>query len=299
MSRRDAAATGQQARPVRARLQAALGEATAGVSEDDLGLGGFEYRGPAETSGAPGAVGPECTSSTAPTLRWRVGLRVALLLAALAAAACAWFWWQAAAAAPEVLPLAGVGSGTTAETQERGNTPHEAEADQPDAGPHHAESAPAALLVVHVAGAVAKPGVVRLQQGSRVEDAIAAAGGALPEADANQLNLALVMEDGQKIVVPLQGEPATAPPYAPGSGGSGADTTGTQGSGGSTAGEKVNLNTADVAMLDTLPKVGPVLAQRIVDWRKDHGPFKSVEELDAVDGVGPKLLEALLPLVTV
>jgi competence protein ComEA len=64
-------------------------------------------------------------------------------------------------------------------------------------------------------------------------------------------------------------------------------------------GGKVNLNTADAAALDTLPKVGPVLAQRIVDWRKEHGPFKSVEELDAVDGVGPKMLEALLPLVTV
>jgi len=160
--------------------------------------------------------------------------------------------------------------------------------------------------VVHVAGAVAAPGVIRLQQGSRVDDAIAAAGGAAPDADVNRLNLALAVEDGQKIYVPRQGEPASSAAESSGSGGTGpggmdpggVGSTGT-GQAGGAAGGKINLNTAGAAELDTLPKVGPVLAQRIVDWRKDHGPFKSVEELDAVDGVGPKMLEALLPLVTV
>ena len=75
------------------------------------------------------------------------------------------------------------------------------------------------------------------------------------------------------------------------------DGGGGDGGGGAPAGGKINLNTAGVEELDALPKVGPVLAQRIVDWRKEHGRFKSVEELDAVDGVGPKMLETLLPLV--
>jgi competence protein ComEA len=92
--------------------------------------------------------------------------------------------------------------------------------------------------------------------------------------------------------VPDASGPDGAGPGAPGQGAAGAGGT-------AAAGGKINLNTADAAALDTLPKVGPVLAQRIVDGRKEHGPFKSVEELDAVDGVGPKMLEALLPLVTV
>lgn len=120
----------------------------------------------------------------------------------------------------------------------------------------------------------------------------------MPDADVNRLNLALMVEDGQKIYVARHGEPISVPPDVSGSAGSGLSGTGQQGVHG-TIGGKINLNTADADELDTLPKVGPVLAQRIVDWRKEHGAFKSVEELDAVDGVGPKMLEALLPLVTV
>lgn len=219
-------------------------------------------------------------------LRWRVGLRVAVLLAVLAVAAGAWFWFQAGAAAPEVLPLNAVSAGGST------GVPNGGEGQGQDA------STPAALVVVHVAGAVAKPGVIRLQQGSRTDDAIAAAGGATPDGDLNRLNLALVVEDGQKIYVPRQGEALPAAPDA--SGPRGAESGEAEGQGQSPgAGGKVNLNTAGAAELDTLPKVGPVLAQRIVDWRNEHGPFTSVEELDAVDGVGPKMLEALLPLVTV
>jgi competence protein ComEA len=233
-----------------------------------------------------------------------VGLRVAVLLAALAAVAGAWFWWQSVAAAPEVLPLSGVSSGgNTVTTTPDAITDGTSESSGDRGGPQ-GESAPAGLVVVHVAGAVASPGVLRLQQGSRVDDAVTAAGGATADGDANRLNLALVVEDGQKIYVPRRGEAMPAASDAAHSDGAGTDGIGSTSPGSSTgqqgaAGGKVNLNTADVAELDTLPKVGPVLAQRIVDWRKEHGPFKSVEELDGVDGVGPKMLEALLSLVTV
>jgi competence protein ComEA len=138
--------------------------------------------------------------------------------------------------------------------------------------------------------------VVKLPTGSRVHEAIAAAGGAGPGADLDRLNLATVLVDGQKIHVPQHGELPAA-----GSGEHGGqDADAAPGdSSGAPSGSKINLNTAGVEELDTLPKVGPVLAQRIVDWRKEHGPFKAVEELDAIDGVGAKMLEALLPLVTI
>ncbi|TQJ41045.1 competence protein ComEA [Arthrobacter sp. SLBN-112] len=294
---------------MRARLRATLGEGAPGLLEDGPGLDGFVYRGSGdpggsgETGGAGGTEpsrGSGAGSSGAPSLRWRVGLRVAVLLAALAAAAAAWFWWQAGAAAPEVLPLsaasssgpprAGLANGDSGAAP--GGT-----ATSPDSGSGQGGAASAGAVVVHVAGAVAKPGVIRLQQGSRVADAIAGAGGAAQDADVNRLNLALVVEDGQKIYVPQHGEPLSSAPDAARPDGTEGAGTGASGTG--SVGGKVNLNTADVATLDTLPKVGPVLAQRIVDWRKEHGAFKSVEELDAVDGVGPKMLEALLPLVTV
>ncbi|MDQ0769027.1 competence protein ComEA [Pseudarthrobacter defluvii] len=297
MSRRNAGGADQRARHSGARLQAALGEARAGLLEVGSGADGFEYRGTGESGGTETGSGRGDGSGGAPSLRWRVGLRVALLLAALAVAAGAWFWWQAGSAVPEILPLNGASSGEG--TGAAGDRPAPAGTAEslPDTDRGQGEPTTGALVVVHVAGAVAKPGVIRLQSGSRVDDAIAAAGGAAADADVNRLNLALVVEDGQKIYVPQRGEPASSVPDAGGAGGP--TGMGQQGSESGSAAGKINLNTADAAVLDTLPKVGPVLAQRIVDWRKEHGPFKSVEELDAVDGVGPKMLEALLPLVTV
>jgi competence protein ComEA len=109
----------------------------------------------------------------------------------------------------------------------------------------------------------------------------------------DSLNLAEVVQDGAKIHVPRKGEEPAA-----GGGGAVASPSGGAGSSGG-AGTKVNINTASAAELDGLPRVGPVLAERIVAWREEHGPFAAVEELDAIDGVGPKMLEALLPLVTV
>lgn len=266
---------------------------------EGLALDGFEYGGGVEPDRADAGASCAGESGGAPALRWRLGLRVAVLLAALAVAAGAWFWWQAGAAAQEVLPLGGVSAGNSSGAP-GGDAPVDANGgSSTDPGTGQDAPAPAAPVVVHVAGAVAKPGVIRLQQGSRVDDAIRAAGGATADADVNRLNLALVVEDGQKIYVPQQGEnmPAVADPA-----GAGASAEGAPGSAGGpagVAGGKINLNTADASELDALPKVGPVLAQRIVDWRKEHGAFKTVEELDAVDGVGPKMLEALLPLVTV
>jgi len=296
MSRRDAGAAARQGvRHARDRLQSTLG-AGPGLLLTDGGEKVFEYDGAAHVPGedpTSGGVGQGATGTrgTGPALRWRVGVRVALLIGALAVLGGAWFWSQVAAGQPEVMPLSDISSQGALPAGEgtQGPEPHGAEPpDQPPEGP------PDGLVVIHVAGAVAVPGVVQLPAGSRVHQAVAAAGGAAPSADLNRLNLAALLTDGQKLYVPHVGEDIPA-------GLSGAMGAAAEGDGGgaSPAGGKVNLNTASVEELDTLPKVGPVLAQRIVDWRKEHGPFKAVEELDAVDGVGPKMLETLLPLVGV
>jgi len=151
-----------------------------------------------------------------------------------------------------------------------------------------------AELVVHVVGQVVRPGLVRLRPGARLADAIAAAGGARPGADVTALNLARLVIDGEQIRVPRPGEaPASGSGVAgpPGPGG---------GAGGSVSpsGAPVRLNAADVAALDSLPGVGPVLAQRIIDWRTEHGRFTSVDELGEVSGIGDKLLAQLRPKVT-
>jgi competence protein ComEA len=144
-------------------------------------------------------------------------------------------------------------------------------------------------LVVHVAGAVRSPGVYRLAPGSRIHDAIAVAGGASPDADLHRLNLAAPLEDGVRILVPLPGDAVESmPSSAPGGATTGPGTRG-----------KINVNTASAEDLAGLPRVGPVLAQRIVEHRSQHGRFSSPEDLDAVPGIGTKMLESLLPLVTV
>ena len=159
-----------------------------------------------------------------------------------------------------------------------------------------AASAASAEIVVHVVGQVLRPGLVRLRAGARVAEAIKQAGGARPGADLSALNLARPVTDGEQIRVPRPGESVAAAGPGPGSGGSGAPAAG--GGAGAPSGTPVSLNTADATGLDALPGVGPVLAQRIIDWRAEHGRFTSVDELGEVSGIGDKLLGRLRPLVT-
>lgn len=140
-------------------------------------------------------------------------------------------------------------------------------------------------VYVHVSGAVHAPGLYRLDDGARVLDAVAAAGGFAEGADENALNLARTLSDGEQLLVPMVGAAA------------GEATAG--GAAAAPGDGRVNLNTADVAALDTLPRIGPAMAQRIVDWREKNGRFTSVEDLLAVPGIGDKMLEALRDLVTV
>jgi competence protein ComEA len=153
-------------------------------------------------------------------------------------------------------------------------------------------------VVVHVVGRVRRPGVVRLPQGSRVEQAVTAAGGARSNADLSRVNLARPLVDGEQVVVPRPGEPVApadgAPvPVAGGTARSSGLGPGVDGQGA----RPVDINTATATELDTLPGVGPVLAQRIVDWRAQNGRFTSVDELSEVSGIGDAVLARLRPLV--
>ncbi|MCR1981307.1 ComEA family DNA-binding protein [Cellulosimicrobium cellulans] len=161
---------------------------------------------------------------------------------------------------------------------------------QPAPGPGGAAAAPGGV-VVHVVGQVAAPGLVTVATDARVADALDAAGGATSDADLAALNLARAVTDGEQIHVPRPGEAVAAPPPAA----PGAASAGTGGAGGAV----VDLNVADAAALDTLPGIGPVLAERIVAWRDENGPFTAVDELGEVSGIGPAVLEDVRDLVRV
>ncbi|MFF9348299.1 ComEA family DNA-binding protein [Streptomyces sp. NPDC014734] len=145
-----------------------------------------------------------------------------------------------------------------------------------------------AHVVVDVSGKVRRPGIHRLPSGARVADALLAAGGARPGVDLTGLNRARVLMDGEQIVV-------GAPPGTPTADGGG-QGGGTGGGSGSAAGP-VSLNNATIDQLDTLPGVGPVLAQHIIDYRTQHGGFRSVDELRQVNGIGDRRFSDLQPLV--
>ncbi|MFF4890333.1 helix-hairpin-helix domain-containing protein [Micromonospora chersina] len=156
-----------------------------------------------------------------------------------------------------------------------------------------APTASAGQVVVALAGKVRRPGLVRLPAGARVADAIEAAGGALPGVDVALLNPARKVTDGELILVGVSAPPGQAAPPGPATGGGGPAAGAAPGSG------PVNLNTATLAQLDALPGVGPVLAQRILDHRDQHGGFRSVSDLRQVDGIGDARYEQLKDLVTV
>jgi competence protein ComEA len=208
------------------------------------------------------------------TLRRDPRVGVALLLVCACAAGMFWFRsavsQPSAAQAPATPTSAPVGDSTTTTS---------------------AVAAPS-TVVVHVAGAVARPGVVTLPTKSRVVDAIEAAGGAQPDADLDRLNLATALTDGQRVAVPVRGQPA--PPLeataAPAPDGTDAAPS---------ASAPVNLNTATAQELEALPGIGPTLAQAIIEERDRAGGFRSVEDLRRVHGIGDARFAQVQPLVTV
>jgi competence protein ComEA len=139
---------------------------------------------------------------------------------------------------------------------------------------------------VHVAGAVHQPGVYRLPASSIVQDAIDVAGGPSSDADLDRINLAIELQDQQQVYVPREGETSSPPPVSGGERSGGTDAL-------------VNINTATAAELETLPRIGPELAERILDYREANGPFKTIEDIEDVPGIGPATLEGLKDMITV
>ncbi|MEW8958737.1 MAG: helix-hairpin-helix domain-containing protein [Moorella sp. (in: firmicutes)] len=148
-------------------------------------------------------------------------------------------------------------------------------------------------IQVHVAGAVERPGVYELKPGARINEAVALAG-LLPDADPNALNLAAPLMDGQQVVVPRRGEVAAA-----GHTGLTGASAGGGATGGVKSGGKININTASLAELDGLPGIGPTLAQRIIDYRNQKGPFRTIEDLQNVSGIGSNRFNEIKDLITV
>lgn len=218
---------------------------------------------------------------------------VAAIVLALAA------WWvlrsQAQETTPASLPVTTAAPGEALTTGANGApasaTPNGAGGAEGSGDAATPATSATGEVVVHVDGEVVRPGVVVLPSGSRVADAIEAAGGALPEVDLAGVNLARVLTDGEQVLVGIEAPPgsqgAAGPPGAGG------------GAGGGEGGGLVNLNTADLSALDTLPGVGPVTAQSILEWREANGGFTSVDELVEVDGIGEATLARIAPHATV
>lgn len=196
----------------------------------------------------------------------RPAVRALTLLVSACLVVTAWWWWSGRPREVVGAPVV-VATGVSVASP---STSADATASEPSE------------VVVHVAGLVARPGLVTLPAGSRVADAIAAAGGVTKQRATDSVNLARVLVDGEQIVVGL------APASAAGSAGPT-----------STAPPVVDLNAADAAAFEGLPGVGPVLAGRILEWRTANGPFRSVDELGEVSGIGETTLARLRPLVRV
>lgn len=218
----------------------------------------------------------------------RLGSAHVRVLALIGTAAVVLAAWAALRSGPQPVPVASTTHGTPVPqalpTGPTGTT-------SPSASPTGSPSgvATSGVVVVDVAGKVLRPGVATLPVGSRVIDALRRAGGASRGVDLSTLNLARLLVDGEQILVGMPARAAAAAGASGPTGGSGA---------GPSSSAPVNLNTATAEMLDALPGVGPVTAQKIVDWRTEHGSFSAVEELLEVDGIGPKTLAEIAPGVT-
>lgn len=153
-----------------------------------------------------------------------------------------------------------------------------------------------APIVVHVTGAVAHPGLYTLRGQPRVNDALSAAGGLLPEANSTLLNLAAFVEDGQQIWVPWKSEVRSPTKNPDREGPSLSPITSPIPSQPS---DLININLATQAELETLPSIGPVLAQRIISYREENGPFERIDDLQQVDGIGPTIFEKIKDYITI
>lgn len=257
---------------------------------------------------------------TTRSARWGLSPRVLLLVAVLALVAVVWGVTQFSAAPRAEQVASPSASAESVQAVGAQQSPGAQSTAQPGANPSESAQGGAsgeATVRVHVAGAVNNPGVYTLPAQGRAVDAIAAASGAAADADLDRVNLAGALSDGVQIYVPHRGETAAPAQIQPnggtanagqGNAANGASQGGTQpqpartlipaGSAqkGSTP---VNINTATAEELQSLPRIGPAMAQRIIAWREAHGGFRSVDELDAVPGIGPSMLENLRPLVTV
>ncbi len=236
--------------------------------------------------------------------RWRRDPRAGVALLVVAAVVAGLVWYRIGSRSVGPAPGYAAGASGAASTPRPGEG-----AGSPGGEPGAAGSgAPASVatsggptaakrtrpLVVHVAGAVVRPGVVELPPGSRVIDAVEAAGGARPEADLDRLNLAALLADGQRVAVAKAGEPPPVLDSAAAGTGTGASAGGSAGSGG-----PLDLNTATQQQLEELPGVGPVLARSIISERERRGGFRRVEDLRSVRGIGDQRFSDLKPLVTV
>lgn len=261
-------------------------------------------RTPADESAAwvPGMRPPPRHGGIEPTrwrdrLRWDPGRRGLVALGfAVVIVVAATGWWLAAGR-PKAVPLTETaGAASAARSVQPAaspspSTPSTASATSaggPSPSPVSASSA--ATVVVDVAGKVRRPGVYTLRQGARVYEALRAAGGVRPRANTLSLNLAAVLQDGQQIVVGAPGAAVPAPATATAGGGTG---------GPAGPAPLIDLNTATLDQLESLPGVGPVLGQNILDWRAAHQQFTSVDQLGDVTGIGDVRLRQLRPLVTV
>jgi competence protein ComEA len=189
-----------------------------------------------------------------PRPRLRVGVGVAVLAVLAAAAVATLLGAMNTGAAMQVVPTGAVSTGPSAP---------------------EVDAAPAPRLLVHVLGAVRTPGLYELAEGSRLLDAVAAAGGLADDADSSAINLARRVADGEQLLVPRMGE-TVAPPDAASPGGG-----------------PVSLNSATSEQLQTLPRIGPSMADRIIAWRDAGGSFDSVEDLLEISGFGQKTVDAL------